>query len=514
MSPDGAPALALRGLEKVYPPAVHALRGVDMTLAPGEIRALVGMNGAGKSTMIKMLGGNEAPTAGSIEVDGSRVRFSAPHDAAAAGIGVVHQELPLLPNLTAADNVALGLAEGRTFGAARRAALRSDYDAVARRIPGAPPADALLEELDIDAWQLVAIVRALASGARVLVLDEPTSSLNAAERDSLHARLRVLVREGVAVIYVSHFLDDVLDIADSVTVLRDGRVVHDGPREGLTPRSLLQLMTGQERVDPTVASPAERPPGLADEPGLVVRGLDTDELGPVDLSVGRGECVGVYGLRGSGATHVVEALYGLRRAGGSAWWRGTALVGPVRSRQAAGLSFVSGNRPRTVIADWTVAMNHGLPQLAGRPSPALMPSRSERERASSTVQRFGVVGGADLPMRALSGGNQQKVSLGRALLDPDVLLLADEPSRGVDAFARIAIHDALRDVCTAGGAVLVHSTEAEELVAVCHRVLVLVGGRLVAELSGADLHVAALEEAIASPSSASPPQLAEGNRSA
>jgi ABC-type sugar transport system ATPase subunit len=490
------PALRLTALDKVYPPSVHALRGVDFELAPGEIRALVGMNGAGKSTMIKLLGGNEQPTGGTIEVGASGpVVFSNPQAASERGIGVVHQELPLLPNLSAADNVALGVAEGRTFTAARRRRHEREYDAVAARIPGAPPASVRLEELEIDGWQLVAIVRALASGANILVLDEPTSSLNAAERDSLHSSLRTLASQGVAIIYVSHFLDDVLDIADAITVFRDGSLVCTRNADEFTAASLLAVMTG-ESAGLTEVDPAPRN-ALPDPVGLVATHLESGEVGPISLSVERGECVGLYGLRGSGATELIEAIFGLRPASGALSWRGVALTGPPRSRMDRGVSFVSGNRPRCIVGEWTVAMNHGLTRTTARPLFASLATAAERRDAQQTVDRFSLVGFIDSPMRNLSGGNQQKVSIGRSILESGPCLLADEPSRGVDAFARIAIHEALREVCLDGGALLVHSTEAEELVSLCHRVLVLSDGRVVRELTGDEITVSNLEAATA-----------------
>jgi ABC-type sugar transport system ATPase subunit len=489
-------ALRLTGLSKVYPPNVTALTGVDLELQAGEIRALVGMNGAGKSTLIKILAGNESPTSGTIEVSPHVVNFRGPKDAGAAGIGVVHQELPLLANLTAAENMALGVADGSLLAQARRKELNARYEEVAARVPGAPAAAAKLDELDIDSWQLVAIVRALGSGARILVLDEPTSSLSFTERDTLHANLRRVSDEGVGIIYVSHALDDVLDIADTVTVLRDGRVVHNGPTAGLTTGSLLTLMAGEAAGISATATEREQPAPNGDA-ALTVRALISGSVGPVDLSVGAGECVGLYGLMGCGATELLEALLGIHKHTGFAAWSGLPLEGPPSKRMKAGVRFVSGNRPHTVIAEWSVAMNHSLSRLSGRGFLSPLSTAGERSAAERTVQQFSVVGGVDRPMRTLSGGNQQKVLIGRCVADAASCLLADEPSRGVDAHARQAIHNSLRQLLAAGGSLLVHTSEPDELVALCDRVLILADGHIVGELTGSDITVTALETATA-----------------
>jgi len=486
---NAAPVLEVRGLSKLYPPAVVAIEGVNMTMLPGEIRGLVGMNGAGKSTIIKILSGVEAPSSGTLGIAGTAgVELPSPGDADRFGIGVVHQELPLLANLTAADNVALGAGEGSTMSPVKRSQHRDRYREVARRLPGAPPADVLLGNLDIDGWQMVALVRALSSGAKVLILDEPTSSLNAAERESLHVSLRALAAEGVAIIYVSHFLEDVLEVCHTVTVMRDGHVVADRQVAGLSPDTLLTLMTGEE-----LAAEVDNTPSVIDRgsPRLTVSQLVCADAGPIDFSVSVGECVGLYGLRGCGATETVEALFGLRPSRGTVRWDGSVLTGPPRTRMERGLSFISGNRSKTLLREWSVARNHELPSLRSHHMFRRASARSAEAAAQHSVDRFDVVGSVDRPIGTLSGGNQQKISVGRAMSAD--LIVADEPTRGVDAKARLVIHHALREAATAGSSLLIHSTEAEELVALCDRVLVMAGGRIVEERHGSALTVEALE---------------------
>jgi ABC-type sugar transport system ATPase subunit len=495
------PLLRVEGLSKVYPPATQALRDFELTLAAGEIHGLAGVNGAGKSTAIKLLSGVERPTRGEIWLAGEgNVQFHSPADAHRFGIGVVHQELPLLPNLTAAENAAVGLEAGKWLSPRRSRQLKREYRLASASFATAPRADARLETLGVYAWQVVAIIRALRAGAKLLILDEPTSSLNTDERRALHQLLRQLAAHGTSVLYVSHFLEDVLEIADRVTVLRDGRIVSAGPAAALTPRELLVQMVGERDValmDKRALRGGDQPMIRPSE-GLVVVRLQAADVGPVDLSVGPGECVGLYGLAGSGASALLEAIFGLRRSHGEVRWKGVRLPAASSKRIKAGLGFVSGDRKRTLLPEWTVSMNHGLPWAAVRPRRLLLDRRAERRAAEATIAQLAVVGVAEMRMRALSGGNQQKLSLGRWLVRDDACLLADEPTRGVDARGRAAIHEVLLALAAQGNALLVHSTDPEELVALCHRVLAFAGGEIVGEVAGDQLTVASLEHAVRS----------------
>jgi ABC-type sugar transport system ATPase subunit len=500
MSPHATdPILRFEALQKLYPPATRALDGFDLELRRGEVHGLAGVNGAGKSTVIKILSGIERATAGSTWLDGRRIDVQSPSEATQLGIGVVHQELPLLPNLTAADNVFLGIETSGGLARLRRRERERRYERAAARFPTAPSAATRLEDVGIYAWQVVAIIRALEAGARLLVLDEPTSSLNLDERAALHALLRELAAGGTPVIYVSHFLDDVLDVCDRVTVIRDGRTVACAASEDLTEEQLLVHMLGaseaaraEERSEESteaVTPPAER------EGGLEVEGLITEGVGPVSVSVGRGECVGLYGLQGSGAREFLEAVYGLRRYSGRVVWGGRELCGHVDRRVRRGVGYVSGDRRTTLIGDWSVAMNHALPELCQRSFLAPLRRADDRRSAATAIGRLNIKGAADDPLRTLSGGNQQKVALGRWLTHEGSCLLADEPTLGVDAHGRGAIHELLLDQGARGTTVLVHSSDPEELVSVCGRVIAMAGGRVVRELAGSALTVAALEAA-------------------
>jgi ABC-type sugar transport system ATPase subunit len=484
-------ALRTAGLAKLYPPANLALRGVDFALQRGEIRGLLGANGAGKSTLIKLLCGVERPTEGTIWIEGrGEVRFDSPVDAHAAGIGVVHQELPLLPNLTAAENVVLGIQGGGFLGPRRRRAVEAAYRAVAAEFPGAPPADAVLAEVGLQGWQLTALVRARHAGARILILDEPTSTLSPGERQILHANLRRFAADGSAILYVSHFLDDILEACHAVTVLRDGATVLSRPTSGLSEADLLAAMIGAAPPAEAASAPAART-GRGD--GLAIRGLASGGAGPLDLDAGLGERVGLYGLEGSGCAELLEAVFGLRRHSGTVAWRGRPVTGDPRRRIDAGLALVSGDRGRTMIGEWSVAMNQSLPGLGALSPVARLRPGAELQAADGAIRRLAIKGEAAQPLRTLSGGNQQKVAMARWLDRSDCCLLANEPTRGVDVRGRAAIHRALIDFCAAGNTLLVRSTDPEELVELCQRVIVMVDGRPAGELSGARLTGEALE---------------------
>jgi ABC-type sugar transport system ATPase subunit len=491
---DAGPVLRATGLSKVYPPANSALRGVDLHVMAGEIRGLLGANGAGKSTLIKLLCGVEKPTSGTIWLQGiGEAHFAEPRDAHAAGIGVVHQELPLLPNLTAAENVILGVQGGGFLGPRRKRRIEREYQEIAAQFPGAPAANVALEQVGLQGWQLTAIIRARHAGARILILDEPTSSLDPRERRILHDNLRRIAAQGTAVLYVSHFLDDVLDVCGSVTVLRDGAVVLSSPTAGLGESDLLAAMIGGDVSEIAARDDGGRRHGAGE--GLRLSGLACGAVGPIDLALPLGERLGVYGLEGSGAAELLRAIFGLARHDGQLSWQGRALSGDSRSRIDAGLALVSGDRVRTMIGEWTVAMNYGLPGLGARYLFAPIDTAAESRAARASIGKLAIKGEAEQPLRTLSGGNQQKVALGRWLDRSGICLLADEPTRGVDVRGRAAIHQTLMDFCAAGNSLLIRSTDPEELAELCHRVVIMAEGRIIREIAGAEITSEELESA-------------------
>jgi ABC-type sugar transport system ATPase subunit len=488
------------GLVKSYPPATAALRGVDLTLCGGEIHGLLGVNGAGKSTLIKILSGVEQPDAGSLWVEGiGPVRFATPSAAHVAGIGAVHQELPLLGNLTAADNVALGMQRG-FFGPARRREMGQRYQTVASRLGAAPAANRRLSEVGIDRWQVVAIVRALTAGARILVLDEPTSSLDGGQRQSLHEILKELAATGLAILYVSHFLDDILDACGTVTVLRDGRVSLSAAVAGLSSSKLLSAMIGDERLQPTGPDGRGRSSPVVSassahlgDPTLRIRGLRTQAVQGVDLDLWPGERVGLYGRQGCGATELLEAIFGLRPCKGEVRWRGRNLTGGVRQRIDVGVGYLPPERRKGLILSWTVAMNCGLPGLGALFPLQTLNVRQETDSASSLINKLGITGEPNQLARTLSGGNQQKVSLGKWLMSGTTCLLANQPTRGVDVSGRRLIQDIIVSFAAAGNVLLLYSTDPEEVVDICSRVVVLDRGLVVEEIVSPDISIQRLE---------------------
>lgn len=486
------PVLSTRDLSMSYTAGTFALNGFNMELQSGSIHGLVGVNGAGKSTVIKLLSGVVRPTRGRILIENQAVAFASPREASNAGVGVVHQELPLLGNLTAADNAGLGLESGRLFGSPDRSTVRRRYTEAARPFREAPSADALLSECSLFQWQIVAIVRAIAAQAEILILDEPTSSLAASEREALHAALREVAAQGTAVLYVSHFLDDVLDVCDTVTVLRDGRSVLTEPSVELDEGKLLAAMLGT-----ALSSEGVRPDSLgivrSGASALVVTELWAESFGPLTFTASRGECLGLYGLQGCGAEEVLMSIFGLLPSNGSIEVDSCELRGSTSTRVRAGLAFVSGDRKRSLIRDWTVAKNHALPGMARKHPLTSIRTRNEISETNETIAALGVVGAARDLMSSLSGGNQQKVALGRWLAQPARVVLLNEPTLGVDVAGRARIHAAIRAATEEARTFVMYSTDPEEVQAICDRVLILVGGRIRAELKGSEISVEQLE---------------------
>jgi ABC-type sugar transport system ATPase subunit len=335
----------------------------------------------------------------------------------------------------------------------------------------------------------------------VLVLDEPTSSLSVDERNALHERLRALAADGLAVIYVSHFLDDILDVASTVSVLRDGRLVHRGPSSSLDEESLLAHMTGGTAVVAATDRGATTQPELshvgASSPGLEIRDLRVAGTVLPRLSVRPGEIVGLYGLEDSGARDVVEAVFGLRGRSGAVSWAGRRLgVGP-RQAIRVGVTLVTGDRKRTGIPRWSVEANHELPRLSQRSLFAPRPRRSMRLHAQDSIRDFGIKATAGQQLCMLSGGNQQKLLLARWFdTAPTMCLLLDEPTHGVDVGGRRAIYEQLRQFAARGNAVLLHSTDPEEVVELCDRAIPFSGGHPLAEIQRTNLTIDRLEHAV------------------
>lgn len=475
-----APRLAMRGIGKAFP-GVQALADVDLEVRGGEVVGLVGENGAGKSTLLKILGGVHRADRGGIELDGVPIALASPRAARAAGIATIHQELSLCDNLTVEAALFLG-DELRRGPFLRRAAMRDETRRWCERLGLVVDPDTRVADLRPGAQQLLEIARALRSGSRVLVMDEPTSSLSAAEVERLFAVLLELRANGVAIVYVSHRLAEVQRICDRVVGLRDGRNSGELARDEITPERLVGLMVGRS---------LSRQPRRPHAPGpvvLTVRGLCTTAFPGrrSDLVLRRHEVVALAGLGGSGRSELLRALAGVdRRTAGTVEVDGAALrPGRVREAIARGLVMVPEDRKQQgLVLSMSVTANLSLPTIGARG--AWLDRGHEAASWSRCRDQLGIrAASGNVAVGTLSGGNQQKVVLGKWLLAGPKVLLLDEPTRGVDVGARSEIHQRLHDLAGTGVAVLFASSELDEVRALADRVLVLCGGAVVGELPG------------------------------
>jgi ABC-type uncharacterized transport system ATPase subunit len=473
-------AVALRGIVKRFP-GVLANDHVDLTVAPGEIHALMGENGAGKSTLMSILYGLSQPDAGTVELAGRPVTFHSAAAAIEAGIGMVQQGFALFDTLSVTDNVIFG-AEPRRRGLLDRRAARTAVGALIERHGLRLRPTDRVGDLPVGLRQQVEILKLLYRQANVLILDEPTAVLTPAETDRLFDVLRALAAEGRTILFVSHKLHEVLALSDNVTVLRDGRVTLSCATADTDRGALAAAMTGRDveldKVYP-VGSPGEV---LLSAQGLTVRGHPA--LDDVSLEVRAGEVVGIAGVAGNGQTELVAAIAGLRPLDAGTVTLGGRDIGglSVRERRAAGLAHIPEDRAEVGSAPGTTLANNlaaGFQRRLARRG--FLRPRAVRAHGSAIVEEYGVrAPGVDAPMRTLSGGNQQKAILGRELTHDAPVLLVEQPTRGVDIGAIVQIHRRIVSYRDAGHAVLLVSAELSEIRALADRVLVMYEGRIVA----------------------------------
>jgi ribose transport system ATP-binding protein len=463
--------------------STRVLSDIHLEFRQGEVHALIGENGAGKSTLGKIIGGYYSADAGSIQIFGKQVGGWSPRRALQHGIAMIHQELQLVPKLTAAQNVFLGIEQNR-YGVLHGSETERFRELDRRCGFGVDP-NAIVGALRIAERQKVEIMRAIARDAQVIIMDEPTSSLTADEAERLHEVIARLKSDGATIIYVTHFLDHVLAHADRVTVMRDGVIVRTADIADETKQSLVEAMLGEpaDVAFPKLpASPAE-----AVSPLLVVEGLSTDTgLCDISLTVKPGEVVGLVGLVGSGRSELARAIFGAdQMTGGTIRHRGEPYIDPTPRRSVErGLVLVPEDRRKQgLVLTQPVRQNMALPHLARRSLLGIVAERFERRRAKELIDHFEIHPDAvDGAVLNYSGGNQQKVLLSKwTFVSPNVIIL-DEPSRGVDIGARRRIHDFIVEAAAGGAGVLLISSELEEVIGLSHRCYLMKEGRILDEL--------------------------------
>jgi simple sugar transport system ATP-binding protein len=489
MEPAAHALLEIRGLTKSFP-GVKALQGVDLTLRRGEVHALMGENGAGKSTLIKVLTGVYPRDSGSVRLDGVEIDPRSPKDAEGLGISTVYQEVNLIPQLSIAENICLGRQPTR-FGMIRWSAVVRRAEQAMARMDLKVDVDRPLSSVSIAIQQMTAIARALDISAKLLILDEPTSSLDEKEVEELFTVIRKLRSEGMGIVIVTHFLDQVYAIADRITVLRDGRLVGEYEAAKLPRLELVSRMIGKELVRVQSEQRAAAAAGVVERAAPLVELRQFGRRGsvaPLDMTIAKGEVVGLAGLLGSGRTETARLMFGVDKA-----TTGDLIVNEKKQvfhspRQAirAGFAFTPENRKVDGIIPHLSVRENIILALQARQGAAKPLSRARQaEIADEFIRLLDIkTPGAEQPVMFLSGGNQQKVLLARWLVTQPQLLILDEPTRGIDVGAKAEIEKLIQSLREKGMAILFISSELEEVVRGCQRVVVLRDRAKVGELTG------------------------------
>jgi ribose transport system ATP-binding protein len=486
ITPSEKPLLQLERIEKVFPNGTVALRGVDLSVRSGMVHGLLGANGAGKSTLIKILSGAVAASAGRIRWRGEAVHWHTPAQPKTCGIATLHQHIPLVGTLSVLENVFLAERSAWRRAHSQRSRLQALLDSIGYHID----LDALAADLPIGQRQMVAILQALAANAQLIVMDEPTASLANEEREIVYRTIRHLTRvEGKAILFVSHFLDEIMALTDEVTVLRDGVAVLRAATADLSEGKIAAAMVGREvaalsrRVHPS--SPV-RSAALLEIDRLSSPG----KLAPCSFRLLSGEVLGVAGFLGAGRSELLHAIFGSdRRARGEVRIDGHLLARTPAAAVRAGVALVPEDRMRQgLVPGLSLRQNTTLPCLERFSWGGWLPNR-ERETACAeeAIRRLGIkAADVDVPVAELSGGNAQKVSIAKWLFGGAKIFLLDEPTAGIDIGAKADILQLIRNLAAQGAGVVMVSSELEELLAVCDRILVLREGAIVADLIAAE----------------------------
>ena len=479
------PVLEARGVSKQYPGTL-ALDSVTFKLQSGKVSALIGENGAGKSTLVKILAGIDRPTSGSLLLDGTPIRMHSVRDADANGIGIIHQELNLCANLSVAENIFLGREVTSGTGLLSRKRQLEKTRQLLAQLEQPIDAETNVGQLPLGQQQIVEIAKALARDVRVLMMDEPTSALSTAEISVLFKIIRDLKARGVAIVYISHRLEELLDISDSVSVLRDGRMVAESAASEVDPRWIVEKMTGRSETSFESAGACDAGEELLRVESLSLRNdIGRLLLDNISLSLRAGEVLGIYGLMGAGRTEFLECLMGLRRpAQGRIRLRGKAVDSlETAERISLGLAMVPEDRQTAgLVQCFSIRQNMTLSSLDRIASRSWLSPSKERFRVLQQVSNLRIrTSGTDHNIGSLSGGNQQKVVLAKCLMTLPKVLLLDEPTRGVDVGAKREIYGIVRRIAESGIGVVFVSSELDEIRSVANRILVFAKGRIAGE---------------------------------
>ena len=494
--------LSVRGATKVYP-GTQALKGVDFDVRRGAVNVLVGENGAGKSTLMKIIAGVEQPTTGEVILDGKPISLPTTAAARAAGIGIVFQELNLFPNMTIAENIFIGREKTRAGVDIDMPAQRKVATNLLKRLEHVNSPDTLVADLRIGEQQIVEIAKALAQDTRILIMDEPTSALSAAEVDILFRVIGELKAQGVAIVYISHRLEELVRIGDYITVLRDGHITGARPMTDVDVPWIVRAMIGASSKD--FAKTAEHDFGaeiLRVEEMTLPRKAGGFAVDHVSLSLQRGEIVGIYGLMGAGRTELLSCIMGREEAAtGRVVLDGKELKDKtVHGRIAKGIALIPEDRKAEgLVQILSVAENMSLSSLKSFTTGFHLDVAKERRSVTDYVKRLAVkVAGLDSPVSSLSGGNQQKIVIGKALMTGPKVLLMDEPSRGIDIGAKAEVFRVMRTLAAEGLGILFVTSDLEEVMELSDRIIVMSNGCVTGDLPRAEAteeHVVALSAA-------------------
>ena len=477
------PVLSLRGISKSFP-GVKALQGVQLDLFAGQVTALVGENGAGKSTIVKVLTGIYQPDEGSITVDGTATRFPTPDAASGAGVTAIHQETVLFDELSVAENIWLGHAPRTRLGLIDRRAMRTRAVQLLASINADLNPDMLLKNLGIASKHLVAIARALSIDARVVIMDEPTAALSHKEIHELYELVETLKAQGKAILFISHKFDEIFRIADRYTVFRDGQFVGEGAISDVSEGQLVQMMVGRA-VDQIFPKRSHNP---GDEVLRVTGYSHPTEFADIGFSLKKGEILGFYGLVGAGRSEIMQSLFGITKPSkGACLVDGkVAVLRSTADAIGAGIVYVPEDRGRQgTVKGLPIFQNVTLPSLARTSRAGFLRLAEEFQLARTYTQRLDLrAASLDQDVGLLSGGNQQKVVIAKWLATQPRVIILDEPTKGIDIGSKAAVHEFMAELAGQGLAVIMVSSEIPEILGMSDRVIVMREGRIVAELSG------------------------------